>query len=1119
MVPFAAAVRSGAEYETTLLSIQASAGATQQQLQALRAASMEMSAAMGVGPQQVASSFLELLKAGMSVEQVLGGAGQAAIEFAAVGQMDVAAAAVVMADAMNVFGVDAAKAANSISAAADASSTSIELMSQSFAQVSAVAALANQSIDDTSAALAILANNGVKGSDAGTSLKTMLMRLMSPADDAVGALKQVGLSVSSFRNADGSMQPLVEIVRTLNAALGNMDQAAKDDIFRRIFGSDAIRAAAILTSTGTEGFASMATAMADAMPVGDKFRVLMSGLAGSGANVVAAMQRAAISVSDAIAPALNELGKTIVGVIDGLTKFAANNSVVVSTIAKTAAVAAVAGGAMTALGMSIQVASFGMAGIGKVAIVAIAPLRLMALTATGIGGAFSSAIPGVLGMASATGTSMIQAGSSVATFAAQSASGVAGFATLAASQLAGFAASGIRSVGDFGSAVSGVFASQFRIARFVGQSFSAAFVTAFSKAAMSIGVVSQAVAGVGPAIAFAARGFSALASDVAGLTGSITRPFTAAASAVGSFAVSSATSIAAYVSSLAAAVAATVTHNAQIASSWVGNALTAVRAFASGAVASVGRYVGSLAAAVSATVVSAAGIAGAWVASALPATSAFVASAVSGLATYVASTALAATASVSNAVRSGVAWVSAGLPGLAAFVAGAVAGIATYLGAAAAAVAGSVAAAAAVAAAWLAPLAPFALIAAAVAAAGVAVYQFRSQISGAFSGVSGAVGQAADAVGSAFGPAVENAAVVLGDLYTSARTTFSGIYAAVAEGDLAGAMDVLWLGLQAGWLRGVEALMGYVDPWISTFQNTFTVLGADIYKTWDGLWTSVTSSFSSVSAVLLGAFDNVINPILAAWDVLEAGIRKSWNRVQSFFKRGFDLKAENNKVDSEMGARKRQRELERPGMEGRSKEATDKNRKAEAERKQRADAVDAGTQATIDQRDTANRSRAAARRQDTVNAQDTLTGAVRGKREAKVQGEQFARLFEDIKKATTLDQLRNAYGEFDALSGNGRLTSVQMATIETALEDAQERITKAGMSGSAAGSSASANIQAGAGAAGEQASKRSGDVAGTFSSFVGGMGVGSTLAEKQVTLLQTIADNTSNLEAPATVGD
>lgn len=245
MAPFAGAVVAGGRYQDVLNNIQASTGVTADQLGRLRAASMQMSDAMGQGPTAVASSFLELLKAGMSVEQVLGGAGQAAIEFAAVGQMQVADAAVVMADAMKVFGVDAAKAGNTISSAADASSTSIELMSQSFAQVSAVAALANQSIDDTSAALAILANNGVKGSDAGTSMKTMLMRIMAPADDAVGALQQIGLSVDSFRGADGRVRPLVEIIGTLNRSMAGMGQAAKDDIFRRLFGSDAIRAAEI----------------------------------------------------------------------------------------------------------------------------------------------------------------------------------------------------------------------------------------------------------------------------------------------------------------------------------------------------------------------------------------------------------------------------------------------------------------------------------------------------------------------------------------------------------------------------------------------------------------------------------------------------------------------------------------------------------------------------------------------------------------------------------------------------------------------------------------------------------------------------------------------------------
>lgn len=255
--PFVAAAAAGSRFQDVMLNVQASTGATTAQLDQIRKAAMAMSQSLGVGPTEAAAGFLELLKAGMSVEQVLGGAGKAAIAFAKVGGMAVADAAVVMADAMNVFKVSGDTAANTLSAAADASSTSIEGIAQAFSQVSAVAGLANQSIQDTAASLAVLANAGIKGSDAGTSLKTMLMRLMAPAEDAVGALGQLGLSVSSFRNADGTMKPMVEIIRTLSSALEGMDQAAKDDIFRRIFGQDAIRAAAVMTSAGVEGFNAM----------------------------------------------------------------------------------------------------------------------------------------------------------------------------------------------------------------------------------------------------------------------------------------------------------------------------------------------------------------------------------------------------------------------------------------------------------------------------------------------------------------------------------------------------------------------------------------------------------------------------------------------------------------------------------------------------------------------------------------------------------------------------------------------------------------------------------------------------------------------------------------------
>jgi TP901 family phage tail tape measure protein len=354
VAPFAASVRSGAKFQDVLLNIQASTGATSKDISEVTKASMEMSKSMGIGPAAVAESFLELLKAGMPLEKVLGGAGKAAIEFAKVGQMDVAAAAVVMSDAMNVFKVDANAAANAISSAADASSTSIEGIAQAFSMTSAVAGLANQKIEDVSAALAVLANNGVKGSDAGTSLKTMLMRLMAPADDAVGAMKEIGLTVESFRDSTGQMKPLVDIIDTLNTSMGDLGQVAKDDVLRRVFGADAIRAAAILQKSGVAGFRDMRKAMDEAVPVGEKFNQLMSGLSGSGLKVLAALERLAIQVAQALAPALERMLPSVLSAIETMTQWTQKNGDAVVKIAAVAAGSIALGVALTGLGIIIS---------------------------------------------------------------------------------------------------------------------------------------------------------------------------------------------------------------------------------------------------------------------------------------------------------------------------------------------------------------------------------------------------------------------------------------------------------------------------------------------------------------------------------------------------------------------------------------------------------------------------------------------------------------------------------------------------------------------------------------------------------------------------------------------
>jgi hypothetical protein len=686
-------------------------------------------------------------------------------------------------------------------------------MSQAFSQVSAVAALANQSIGDTSAALAILANAGVKGSDAGTSLKTMLLRLMAPADEAVGALASIGLSVSSFRNADGSMKPLVEIIRTLNGAMGDLGREAQDDIFKNIFGQDAIRAAAILTGTGVDGFNAMTGAMDAAMPVGEKFKVMMSGLAGAAGNILAALQRFAIAISDAVGPALLSLATPITGLINGLTDFATKNKETVATIAKFGVSAVAIGGALTGLGLSLQAASFGFGGILKAVGVVAAPLNAVASLASFVGMSFYKAIAGVL---------------------------------------------------------------------------------AFS------------------------------------------------------------------------------------------------------------------------------------------------------------------TKSVAAAVASGAAWVTANAPLL------------IMLG----------------------------LLGAAGAAA---IYA-----AGGFSGI-------ADAIGGGLNQAAADGMIVLSDLATTATTTFNGIYAAISAGDLSGAMDVLWAGLTAGWLRGVEALMGYVDPWVSMFQNTFTILGAEIYKAWDTTWVTVGNAFRTFGAYLQGVFDNIVNGVLSQWDNLEAGIIKSWNYIQSFFRKGFDLKKENEKVDSEMSARRRQRELDRPGIAGRTAEAERQNEQDRKDLADRKKSVDENTQATADARDAANQQRADERRAATQGAEANLADATSGVTERSRDAATAAELMKALGSATSLEEITNIGASIDALLERGNVGSELEAKLLDSYYAAFSRINVATASASSADKAKQA--EQGAGAAGVGGPSQ-GDVAGTFSSVaLGGMGIGSSLAQKQLDTLKQIEQNTSQNNA------
>jgi hypothetical protein len=213
-------------------------------------------------------------------------------------------------------------------------------------------------------------------------------------------------------------------------------------------------------------------------------------------------------------------------------------------------------------------------------------------------------------------------------------------------------------------------------------------------------------------------------------------------------------------------------------------------------------------------------------------------------------------------------------------------------------------------------------------------------------------------------------------------------------------------------------------------------------------------------------------------------------------------------IRDENAARAEQRMQERPGVNARTDKAAAENAQAEQDRKDRIKAIEDDAKATKAGRPAENQRRAEDRRAATQAAEENVGATASKGKSRRVMGEQYAQLLKEVENATSLDQLRDLYGQFDALSSNGRLTSSQSDTLDNALTDAQERISKATSSMSASPSEKAAT--ANAGAAGVDAAKSKSEVVGTFSSSLGGLGFGSSLAERQLKALESIDKNTKN---------
>lgn len=254
-------VKGFADFDKQMSSVSATGADAKASLAGLRAEAIEAGAATQYSATEAAAGITELIKAGVKAEDVLGGGLDGALNLAAAGQMDVASSAVAMSDALNQFklpGSQASHIADLLASGANAASGSVSDMSMALSQSGLVAYQTGMSLEETVTSLTMFAAAGLRGSDAGTSLKTMLQRLTPQSAEAAAEFERLGISAY---DSQGKFVGLTNFSGQLNAALKDMEPKARNAALQVMFGSDAVRAASVLYEAGASGAQKFADAI------------------------------------------------------------------------------------------------------------------------------------------------------------------------------------------------------------------------------------------------------------------------------------------------------------------------------------------------------------------------------------------------------------------------------------------------------------------------------------------------------------------------------------------------------------------------------------------------------------------------------------------------------------------------------------------------------------------------------------------------------------------------------------------------------------------------------------------------------------------------------------------
>jgi TP901 family phage tail tape measure protein len=328
----AASVKTASDFETSMSQTAGALNAPMSQMGSLRDLALKMGQDTQFSATEAGNAMTELAKGGLTEADIKTGALKATMDLAASSGMDLGTAANTVVQAMGAFGLSAqnsAQAVNALAGAAAASSTDVEPLSEGLAQCAAQAHMAGWSIQDTTAVLGAFADAGVTGSDAGTSLKTMLQRLGAPTDKAAATMQSLGINVW---DSSGHMKDAAGVAQELQTKMSGLSDQQQQAAMQTIFGSDATRAATVLMNDGSKGLEKYTKATSDQESAQRLANAQMGPADKAFEQMKGSLETAGITIGTALVPIVQKLAGFITDLANRFSQLSPSTQRTIITI-------------------------------------------------------------------------------------------------------------------------------------------------------------------------------------------------------------------------------------------------------------------------------------------------------------------------------------------------------------------------------------------------------------------------------------------------------------------------------------------------------------------------------------------------------------------------------------------------------------------------------------------------------------------------------------------------------------------------------------------------------------------------------------------------------------------